>query len=121
MMTKPRISPTRELFGIIGKISDRSSTLKTWNAHFKKQGRDAFMDYYPTTIDTLPERLSEMFHFDRRGYIVSSDLSDALIPLLDDCDGEKVDTVINHNGILHGVFVGCDNTDVAARLSLWNS
>lgn len=119
MMTKPRMSPTRELFGVIGKIPNRSETLKTWNAYFTRTGHDAFMDYYPTTPDTLPERLSEMFHFDRRGYIVSPDLSEALIPLLDSCASSHVDTIVNDNGVLRGFFVGCENTDVHARLNLW--
>ncbi|HBU09530.1 MAG TPA: hypothetical protein DEB30_01875 [Candidatus Peribacter riflensis] len=82
-MTKPRPSPHRELYGIIGHVPDASRILKQWNAAFRERGIDASLDVYPTTEKNLPERLSEMFHFDRRGYLVGNDLSKVIIPLLD--------------------------------------
>ncbi len=71
---------------------------------------DAFIDYYATKENQLPERLSEMFHFDRTMYIVDSSLGQAIKPLLDEIDpsvGEgSVDTVFNREGVLIGYFVG---------------
>ncbi|MDO8468348.1 MAG: hypothetical protein Q7S29_01155, partial [Candidatus Peribacter sp.] len=115
-MTKPRTSPNRELYGLIGSVPDASKILKEWNAHFREQGMDASMDVYPTTEKNLPERLSEMFHFDRRGYIVGKDLAKTIIPLLDSVEpaarrrpssakaseGEGVAFVWNEGGILKG-------------------
>ncbi|MFH0851637.1 MAG: hypothetical protein V1876_02710 [Candidatus Peregrinibacteria bacterium] len=105
-MTKPRTSPHRELYGIIGRMPDASRILKEWNAAFREQGIDASMDFYPTTAENLLERLSEMFHFDRRGYIVGKDLSKAVIPLLDTVEPAArrrgVEFVRNDGGILNG-------------------
>ncbi|MFH1444722.1 MAG: hypothetical protein ABIG34_05045 [Candidatus Peregrinibacteria bacterium] len=115
-MTKPRSSIHRELYGILGRMPNMSQLLKTWNATFREQGIDASLDYYPTTEAALPERLSEMFHFDRRGYIVSKDLSKNIIPLLDHVEpsarrrpssakaseGEGVTFVWNDGGVLYG-------------------
>lgn len=87
-------------------MPDASKILKEWNAAFRKKGMDASMDVYPTTEKNLPERLSEMFHFDRRGYIVSKDLSKAIIPLLDhvepDARKRGVAFVRNEGGLLCG-------------------
>ncbi|MDA0376680.1 MAG: hypothetical protein O3A80_05255 [bacterium] len=121
-MTKPRTNPDRELFGIIGKVDDISAEKKWWNARFLQEGKDAFMDSYPTKEQELPERLSEMFHFDRRGYIVGKPLQEAIIPLLDALDssvglalnpseasgaGEgRVDFVLNTGGIMTGYLLG---------------
>ena len=109
-MTKPRINPDRELFGIIGKVNDISAQKKWWNARFKEEGKDAFMDSYPTKEREIPERLSEMFHFDRRGYIVGKPLQEAIIPLLDhigtSAEGEgRVDFVANTGGVMTGYFL----------------
>ncbi|HBH20083.1 MAG TPA: hypothetical protein DDX11_03885 [Candidatus Peribacter riflensis] len=115
-MTKPRPSPHRELYGIIGHVPDASRILKQWNAAFRERGIDASLDVYPTTEKNLPERLSEMFHFDRRGYLVGNDLSKVIIPLLDRVEpaarrrpssakaseGEGVAFVWNEGGILKG-------------------
>src|SRR3989339_871006 len=87
-MTKPRTSTHRELYGLIGSIPDVSNVLKVWNAYFREEGIDAVMNLYPTTVKNLPERLSEMFHFDRRAYIVGNNLSKAIIPLLDQVEPE---------------------------------
>lgn len=105
-MTKPRKSIHRELYGIIGHVPDAAKILKQWNADFRKRGVDASMDSYPTTVKNLPERLSEMFHFDRRGYLVGQDLSNAIIPLLD-----KMDPAARRRGVTFvqnksGVFIG---------------
>lgn len=113
-MTKPRKSVHRELYGFIGKSSpsvparagEAAEVLREWNAHFRREGIDASMDVYPTTQENLPERLSEMFHFDRCGYIVSKDLSRAIIPLLDRVDlaarRRGVGFVWNNAGVLRG-------------------
>lgn len=104
-MTRPRISPSRELFGILGSLENTSEVLKAWNSRFEEEGIDAYMDRYTTTSENLPERLSEMFHFDRRGYIVSSSLEEAVVPLLDEIEGERVNTVFNDRGVLKGSFI----------------
>ncbi|MCF7844424.1 MAG: hypothetical protein K9M03_01170 [Kiritimatiellales bacterium] len=106
-MTRPRLSTTRELYGIIGKIPDAGKLQSKWNKFFEKEGMDAFMDKYPTNVDQLPARLSEMFHFDRRAYIVGADLQEAIIPLLDEVEKEaleqgRVEVVINKNGVMKG-------------------
>jgi shikimate 5-dehydrogenase len=104
-MTRPRLSTTRELYGIIGKIPDSGKFQSKWNRHFDKEGMDAFIDKYPTTVEQLPERLSEMFHFDRRAYIVGKELQVAIIPLLDEVDDavkDRVEVVINRGGIMKG-------------------
>lgn len=109
-VTKPRLSPHRELYGFIGAAAEARPVLKIWNARFRKEGRDASMDFYPTTAKNLPERLSEMFHFDRRAYIVGKDLQKAIIPLLDRVDSAArrrgVMAVINNGGNLKGT-VNC--------------
>lgn len=123
LMTRPRANPDKLLFGIIGAVPDSGSVLSRWNAWFAKQGIDADMQRYPTMEKTLPERLSEMFHFDRRGYIVGKSLQEAIIPYLDGLDasvrGEGsgcVDTVLNDGGLLRGYFTGNDDEK---RMGLW--
>jgi len=100
------MSPHRELYGIIGHVPGASAILKEWNAAFREKGVDASMDLYPTTAQNLPERLSEMFHFDRRGYLVGEDLAEAIIPLLDRVEpqarGRGVKFVWNDGGVLVG-------------------
>lgn len=129
-MTKPRTSTlrhaqgrsaTRELFGIIGKVDNVSRIKSDWNRRFKQKGIDAFLDSYPTTAANLPERLSEMFHFDRRGYIVGDNLQEQIVPLLDEinesvAEEEMVDTVINRDGILVGYYLHGDEN---RRWELW--
>jgi hypothetical protein len=67
---------------------------------------DATMNIYPTTKRNLPERLSEMFHFDRRLYVVGENLSKVIIPLLDEVEEEArrrgVNVVENRGGVLRG-------------------
>lgn len=71
------------------------------------------MDSYPTKENEIPERLSEMFHFDRRGYIVGKPLQKAIIPYLDRVAGQptprlrlagkgSVGFVVNDDGVLVG-------------------
>lgn len=108
-MTKPRDNPNRELFGVLGSLKNTSAEKKWWNARFAEEGIDAFLDYYPTKEEELPERLSEMFHFDRRGYIVADSLQKAIVPLLDSLDesakkGGKASVITNKGGILIGAF-----------------
>ena len=85
-MTKSRTDLSKELFGIIGVHDKRSEQLRYWNALFTENALHASMEYYPTSEEGIAERLSEMFHFDRRGYIVGKPLQKAIIPLLDSCD-----------------------------------
>ncbi len=104
-MTRPRTAPDRELFGIIGKVPNASKVQREWNLFFKEKGMDAFMDKYPTTEKNLPERLSEMFHFDRRIYLIGPELSKAIIPLLDSVEGNSVNVVMNEDGVMKGMFI----------------
>jgi len=120
-MTNPRINPTRELFGILGSVEKISDEMSWWNKQFAQKGMDAALSRYPTTADTLPERLSEMFHFDRRGYIVGKGLTEAIISLLDGLDASaiekgSVDTVLNTNGVMTGYFCGNDRQK---RWGIW--
>ena len=120
-MTKPRTSTTRELFGILGSLENTSAVLKAWNHAFSEGGIDAFMDRYPTTKENLPERLSEMFHFDRRGYVIGAALQEEIIPLLDDTDGsDRVNTVWNDGGVMKGLWIdeNGEKTD-GKRWQLW--
>ncbi|MDP7477205.1 MAG: hypothetical protein QF442_02030 [Candidatus Peribacteraceae bacterium] len=100
-------------------MDDTSAEKRYWNSRFEEEGIDAFLDHYPTKEEELPERLSEMFHHDRRGYIVGKALQQAIIPLLDSIDssaGEgSVDTVVNDGGVLIG-YVCNDNIK---RWNLW--
>lgn len=95
------------LCGIIGTVDDVSELKKWWNARFLQEELDAFMDNYPTKEAEIPERLSEMYHFDRRGYIVGKPLQKAIIPLLDCIDTSveeegRVACIANSAGILTG-------------------
>ena len=105
-MTRPRTSIHRELFGILGSFEGASKLQAEWNAYFSEHGIDAFMDRYPCKREQIPERLSEMFHFDRRLYILSPSLRDTVAPLLDRADGNHVDVIINKDGIQSGMY--CD-------------
>ncbi len=70
------------------------------------------MAKYPTKPDQLPERLSEMFHFDRRMYLVGEDLQESVGQLLDELDEStdegKVSTIKNEGGIFIGFFQNID-------------
>lgn len=120
-MTRPRISTERKLFGIVGVIPERSTKQANWNAFFDKENIDAFIDHYPTVETDLPERLSEMFHFDRRGYIIGEEFQEVILPMLDSLDSsaserKRVDTVWNDNGVLRGYFLEGSQED---RWKLW--
>ncbi|MFH0770516.1 MAG: hypothetical protein V1926_04015 [Candidatus Peregrinibacteria bacterium] len=105
-MSKPRKNPHREIYGLLGSFPDASKLLKEWNERFRKQGIDATMEEYPATEKNLPERLSEMFYFDRRMYLVSSDLSCVLLRFLDEVTPmarkRGVRVVENRGGVLTG-------------------
>ena len=121
-MTNPRTNPDRELMGILGSLDNTSEVMSWWNAEFLRLGMDAALSRYPTEVDTLPERLSEMFHFDRRGYIVGKGLQEAIVPLLDHIDESAVgkgtvDTVHNAGGVMTGYF--CD-ADREKRWTIWH-
>ena len=109
-MTATRDHPSRELFGVIGSLKNTSEEKRYWNHRFLEEGTSAFFDHYPTKLEELPERLSEMFHFDRRGYIVGNGLQEAIIPLLDAVDAfargdGRVSVVCNRGGILTGYLL----------------
>lgn len=114
---------------VCGLLAPRciGSARKYWNALFRKQGIDAFFDWYKaSTIQDLELRLAEMFHLDRRGYIIAPALQEMILPLLDQIDpsaAEKgsVDTVVNENGVLVGFRMGDWNEEEVAdrMLKLW--
>jgi len=68
------------------------------------------MERYTASVATLPERLSEMFHFDRRLYLVSPSLQAAVLPFLDVVESggkqNEVSVIVNRNGVLHGYWIG---------------
>lgn len=122
-MTKSRISTTRVLLGVLGASSQTSKILREWNRMLREEKIDGSMDRYPCTAVTLPERLSEMLHFDRRGYIIIPALHQPILPLMDilDTSAKKrgaVDTVVNNGGVLTGHWT---NDDDALRQELWLS
>lgn len=116
----------RSVCGLIGPrcIADAR---KFWNALFLEQGIDAFFDCYKaSTIADLELRLAEMFHLDRRGYLVVPALQELIIPLLDQLDqsatGEgRADTVVNNGGVICGYFLGDWNDRAVTEriLKLW--
>jgi hypothetical protein len=121
VMTKSRISSTRVLLGVLGKSSKSSEILREWNRFLREQGIDGSMDRYPCTAITLPERLSEMLHFDRRGYIVAESLQKIMKDFMDRLDSSSrehnaVDTIVNDRGIFTGYWT---NNDDMCRKDLW--
>ena len=71
-------------------------------------------------------RLAEMFHLDRRGYIIAPALQKMILPLLDQIDSSaaekgSVDTVVNKGGVLVGYWMGdWKNREVSIRIiRLW--
>lgn len=109
-MTKPRTSIDREIFGILGKHPQRSELQRSWNAYFEAENIDAFLDYYPTTEATIPERLSEMYHFDRRAYIVGFSLTEAILPYVDvlratAAEQGSANLLYNRGGVIEGWYV----------------
>lgn len=75
------------------------------------------MDAYPASEADLSARLSEMFHFDRRGYAVGPALRGAVGALLDELDASarargEVDIVTNRGGVLVGSYEGIDDCSV---------
>lgn len=109
-MTKPRTAIHRELFGILGSFPVAGKEMARWNKSFAKQGIDAWMSKYPATVKTIPERLSEMFHFDRRAYLVSPSLEKVVLPFLDRLETHakqegRVNTILNERGVLVGALL----------------
>jgi shikimate 5-dehydrogenase len=100
---------------------------KRWNALFREEGIDAFFDCYKaSSVSDLELRLAEMFHLERRGYLVVPSLQVLIIPLLDQLDvsvaGEgRVDTVVNNGGVLCGYCMGdWNDQEVTKRiLEVW--
>ncbi len=116
-MTKSR-NDDRLIFGLLGSMPKAQAA---WEKRFRDMGVNACMSKYPTEAANLPERLSEMFHFDRRGYLVAANLQKDILPLLDVLDASArthglSDTVVNCAGVLHGFFFG---TDDEARAQAW--
>lgn len=115
------MNPDRQLFGLLGSFPDTSEQKQYWNAYFESKGLDAFLDHYPCTEAEIPERLSEMFHFDRKGYIVGKPLQEAIISYLDRRDpsveGEgRASLIVNDGGVLIGYV--CRETEDIKKL--WN-
>ncbi len=100
---------------------------KLWNQAFSHGKNSAFFDCYRTkTIADLELRLSEMFHLERRGYVIADDFSVTIIPLLDIIDASaknagRVDTVVNRGGVLSGAYVAAtrENLCIEERMNLW--
>lgn len=120
-MTKPRISSDRILLGVLGSSADSSAILREWNSYLRSAGIDGSMDRYPCSEKTIPERMSEMVHFDRRGYIVAPALQTAMLSAMDNLDSsttesQKVDTIFNEGGVLTGYCVAGDDT---VRRNIW--
>ena len=100
----------RTIVGFIG-AKNTVDLRKEWNDRFLAEGRDAFFDFYRTEPQDLELRLSEMFHLQRRGYIVSEELCELVIPLLDRVDtaDKKVDVIVNDGGVLVGKWLRGDS------------
>ncbi len=85
---------------------------REWNRYFREHDMDAFLDRYPADKTNLHERLSEMFHFDRRIYVVAPRLQHLVTPLLDHLDTSvengKVTLILNCNGVLTGYGLPLD-------------
>jgi shikimate 5-dehydrogenase len=100
-----------------------------WNEIFREREIDAFFDFYRTSTDRdLELRLSEMFLHERRAYLLDPLFSLSVRPLLDRMDPsakatQRIDTVINDDGILIGFDMGAtlDDQKVEKRLSLFLS
>jgi shikimate 5-dehydrogenase len=110
-MTKPRTSIHREIYGILGSHPQAAELRRAWERWFREKQIDATLERYPATVANLPERLSEMFHFDRRAYIIGPALQQAIIPLLDRLDDQaeeegSIDTVMNEGGLMVGYWFG---------------
>lgn len=120
-MTKSRTSTTRILLGVLGKSANSAKILREWNHFLREQGINGSMDRYPCSTATLPERLSEMLHFDRRGYIVATPLQQCVAGCMDRLDASAeaqnaVDTIVNDGGVLTGFWTE-DNDE--RRRALW--
>lgn len=115
-MTKPRINVDRKLYGIIGKVRDGSKLQSAWNAWLEQHDIDGFADRYPTSVDMIPERLSEMFHFDRKLYVIAPDLRREVATYLDRFDHDEPDVIVNERGVLHGVRIGIDDMEIKAMV-----
>lgn len=118
----------RQIIGHIGPINDPAAR-KFCSELFAREGIDASFAFYRTSVNDLPLRLSEMFHLERRGYIVAPELQKAIVPLLDSIDNSAnergvVDTVVNEGGVLVGFSRegGTSGSHVERRhLLLWFS
>ncbi len=114
----------RPVCGLIGKTCTALARTH-WNKLFLDRGLEAFFDFYRvTTLADLELRLSEMFFLERKGYVVGSEWQSAAVSLMDTLDitaieSQKVDTVINENGILSGFFTGGGEGSDEKRLALW--
>lgn len=99
---------------VFGLLSARCTgrARAVWNLLLREQGIDGFFDFYPTSGEReLTLRLAEMFHLDRRAYVLSGPLQDIVRPLLDRMDSsvtdeKAVDTIINTGGVLVGFHIG---------------
>lgn len=109
------------LLGLLGTSPRSSAIVRDWNRFLNEGKIDGSMDRYPCTEATIPERLSEMVHFDRRGYIVTPRLQQFVVPFMDLLDGsaqrqESVDTIVHEEGVIVGYWT---NGDDVRRKELW--
>ena len=109
-MAKPRPDTVREIYGLLGRFTNRAQLLQSWNKYLLEEGSGGSMVHYPTTAQTLPERLSEMFHFDRRLYVVDPALQFEVMKFLDEVSTEakkqgRVNLIRNRGGVLQGHYV----------------
>lgn len=101
------------VIGFIGRKKPLQD-MALWRAYATSCGRSVHVDFYRTDTSDLLLRLSELFVLDRRGYIVSRELQQDIIPLLDALhpsaqQWSRVDAVHNDGGVLRGYFVQSDS------------
>jgi len=121
-MTRPAMSTGRILLGVLGKIENLSSVRSAFDKFINNNELDVSFDYYATKPGELHERLSEMWHHDRRGYVLADDLQAAIIPLLDTIEGDKVNVIVNDNGTIIGKWLPLDfNNPTRVVEQLWSA
>jgi shikimate 5-dehydrogenase len=110
----------RILLGVLGKVENLSSIRSHFDLFINKQQLDVSFDYYQTKPSELHERLSEMWHHDRRGYLLAEQLQQAIIPLLDECKYERVNVIVNNKGRMIGAWLDIDFSNAVNTVEkLW--
>ncbi len=119
-MTRPNMNTGRILLGVLGKVENLSSIRSHFDLFINKQQLDVSFDYYQTKPSELHERLSEMWHHDRRGYLLAEQLQQAIIPLLDECKYERVNVIVNNKGRMIGAWLDIDFSNAVNTVEkLW--